>query len=342
MASPEEFRIEQKTRALKLKEEALSRQAQNQMRTEKRLITHQEDVAQKERANRLKAQELVKREHKLADEKCLLDKENESLLIRQNEMNAKKKSMGIIVLPLLLIVCVIGGYLAFDYMSQQKIQYNQIALASKNIDKLANILNMTQEQVMDKSSALQNKKVELDKTKSMLVDLKSTSDQLQTEIIKLKDTSQASQTEKEALSSSADILVLQLSELKTQLDDNYLTIDINEALIDYQEHDIETFKTSLAEYKKKLDLKEGSLNEQQAKQDSLNALLASSKAHNKTLSVQLKEMQQSLKDIQSQLKQMAKENRELTQQNLALSNKLNKFFFKELIFFYTSLLQNLQ
>lgn len=323
MASPEELRIEQKTRALKLKEEALNRQAQNQTRTEKRMMAHQEEVAQKERANRLKAQELVKREQKLDDEKRILERESASLLIRQNEMNAKKRGINIIILPVLLVVCIVGGYLTFDYMNQQKAQYNQIALASKNIDKLANILNMTQEQVMDKSSALQNKKVELDKTKTMLVDLKSTSDQLQTEITKLKDNNQATETEKQALSTSADILASQLSELKTQLDDNYLTIDINEAFIDYQEHDIEMFKDSLAEYKKKLELKEGSLNEQQAKQVLLKELLASSKSQNEALTVQLTEMNQSLKDIQRQLKQTARENKELSKQNLELSKQLN-------------------
>lgn len=323
MASPEELRIEQKNRALKLKEEALNRQAQNQTRTEKRLMTHQEEVAQKERANRLKAQELVKREQKLDDEKRILERENDSLLIRQNEMNAKKRSINIVILPVLLLVCIVGGYLTFDYMSQQKVQYNQIALASKNIDKLANILNITQEQVMDKSSALQNKKVELDKTKNMLVDLKSTSDQLQTEITKLKDNNQATETEKQALSTSADILASQLSELKNQLDDNYLTIDINEAFIDYQEHDIEMFKESLAEYKQKLKLKEGSLNEQQAKQTLLRELLASSKNQNEALTVQLTEMNQSLKEIQHQLKQTARENKELAKQNSDLSQKLN-------------------
>ncbi len=324
MASPEELKLEQKARALKLKEEALTRQAQTQVRTETRLTATQHEVAQKERANRLKIQELNAREQKLEEDKRLAQKELESLTVRQNELEAKKKSANLIILPLLLIVCIVAGYLAFDYMNQQKRQFNQIAIASKNIDKLANLLNLTQEEVIDQSSALKNKKAELDKTKNMLVDLKTTSDQLQTEITRLKDNQQATHAEKSALSSSAEMLVSQLSDLKTQLDDNYLTIDINEAFIDYQENDLKVFKEALSDYQKQLAQKDGSLYEQQAKQVFLEKLLATSKKQNDKLSIQLSEMNESLKDIQNQLKRTAKENKELSQENISLLTELNQ------------------
>lgn len=324
MASADELKLEQKTRALRLKEDALARQAHHQTRTEKRLSSHQEEVAQKERANRLKAQELNKREQKLEEDALLLKKESASLATRQSELEAKRKNANFIILPVLLIVCIVGGYFAYDHMQQQQVQYNQIANASKNIGKLAGILNMTQEEVIDKTSALQNKKLELDKTKTMLVDLKSTSDQLQTEITKLKDTQEHSESEKDALSSSADILASQLASLKTQLEDNYLTIDINEAFIDYQENDLKVFEAALSDYQKKLAMKEGSLTEHQARQILLEQLLASSKQQNNKLSKQLDEMNRSLKDIQSQLKQTLQENKALSQQNNQLSNQLEK------------------
>jgi hypothetical protein len=324
MASPEELRLEQKTRALRLKEDALTRQAQTQLRTETRLISTQEEVAQKERANRLKMQELKAREHKLEEDKRLNNKEVESLALRQAELESKQSTSNFIILPMLLIVCIVGGYLAFDYINQQKLQYNQIALASKNIDKLANILNITQEEVIDKSSALKNKKIELDRTKTMLVDLKTTSDQLQTEITKLKDTQLTTDTEKSTLTSSAEILVSQLSGLKTQLEDNYLTNDINEAFIDYQENDLKGFKKALTDYQEQLAQKEGSLTEQQAKQELLEKLLLTSKKQNDTLSKQLSDMNKSLKDIQSQFQSTSKENKDLAKENMSLLTELNK------------------
>ena len=324
MASPEELRLEQQTRALKLKEDALSRQAQLQLRTETRLTQNQEEVAQKERANRLKAQELSKREQKLEQDRGLIKKESESLTSRLQDLEAKKKNTSLFLLPVLLIVCVIGGYLAFDYMDQQERQYNQIALASKNIDKLANILNMTQEEMLDKSTALHNKKAELDKTKTMLIGLKTTSDQLQDEITKLKSNQLTPETEQSVLSDSAQTLASQLLDLKTQLDDNYLTLDVNEAFIDYQEHDIETFKEALATYKKQLEQKEGSLSEHKIKQTLLEKHLVSSKEQNNKLSSQLSEMNISLKEIQSQLKETMVENKELIKENSNLGNELAK------------------
>lgn len=324
MASPEELRLEQKTRALQLKEDSLSRQAQLQLRTETRLKENQEEVAQKERATRLKAQELNKREQKLEQEQKLLKKEAESLTSRRQELETKKKNTSLILLPVLLIVCIIGGYLTFDHLDQRERQYNQITLASKNIDKLANILNITQEEMLDKSAALHNKKLELDKTKAMLMGLKTTSDQLQDEITKLKGNQPTSEAGNSVLTNSAETLAAQLFDLKTQLEDNYLTLDVNEAFIDYQENDIETFKTALDKYKKQLEQKEDSLSQHKTKQTLLEELLVSSKEQNNKLSTQLSEMNINLKTIQSQLKDTMIENKELLKENSNLSNEVAK------------------
>lgn len=276
MASPEELIIEQRTRALNLKEDSLIRQAEQQAL---------------------------------------------SLAKRQQELAVKQRKNQFYLVPILLVICIAGGYFAFDYMNQQQIQYHQIALASKNIDKLAALLNMTQEEVIDKSNALQSKKIELDKTKTMLVDLKAASDQLQAEITKIQENPLTEGSLKASLNVTAESLASQLANLRTQLEDTYLTIDINEAFIDHQEHDLKTFKAALADYQTKLAKKEGSLNEQQAKQASLESLLASSKAQNDKLSAQLDEMNQSLKSIQSQLSETLKENRQLVKENALLNQQ---------------------
>lgn len=324
MASPEELIIEQRTRSLNLKEDSLLRQAQQQELTEKRLNAHQKEVAEKERSNRLKAQELTQREQKLAEQQRLQEQEALSLAKRQQALAIKQKKNQFYLVPTLLVICIIGGYFAFDYLNQQKIQYKQIALASQNIDKLASILNMTQEQVIDKSNSLQSKKVELDKTKNMLVDLKTASEQLQAEINKLQDGPLTAGSIKQNLNLSAESLVTQLANLRTQLEDNYLTIDINEAFIDHQEHDLKVFKAALSDYQTKLAQKEGSLNAQQAKQASLENLLTSSKAQNDKLLSQLDQMNVKLKIIETQLNETLQDNKALTTENKTLSQQLNR------------------
>lgn len=321
MASPEELILEQRTRALNLKEDSLLRQAEQQALTEKRLNQHQKEVAERERANRYKAQELTQREQKLEQQQQLQEQEALSLAKRQQELAIKQRKNQFYLVPILLVICIAGGYFAFDYLEQQKAQFNQIAQASKNIDKLAAILNMTQEQVIDKSNDLQSKKQELDKTKTMLVDLKTASDQLQAEITRIQENPLTEGSIKASLNLSAESLAAQLANLRTQLEDTYLTIDINEAFIDHQEHDLKTFKAALADYKSKLAKQEGSLTAQQAKQASLESLLASSQAQNDRLSAQLNEMNQSLKSIQSQLAESLIENKQLAKENALLNQQ---------------------
>ncbi len=322
MALPEEIILEQRTRALNLREDSLNRQAEQQTLTEKRLNTHQKEVAEKERSNRLKAQELTLREQKLLEDQQLLEQESLSLANRQVELASRQKKSQLFFLPLLLSVCIAGGYLAYDYVSQQKLHYALISQASKNIDKLANLLNITQDQVIDKSNDLLSKKLELDKTKQMLLELKTTSDRLYEEINKFESNPLTASGEKTTLSVSAETLAAQLASLRTQLEDNYLTIDINEAYIDHQENDLNIFKTALAAHQKKLAQKEGSIQEQQVKQALLEELLQSSKTQNQQLSKQLDALNNSLKELQRELKETLKENRSLIKENAALQTQI--------------------
>ena len=218
MASPEELQLEQKARSLKLKEDALKRQANQQQRTDSRLKAHQDSVAKKERANQFKTQDLIKRERKLQEDSTLLQRERETFSASQ-EAAASRRSSSITLLPVLLVACIFGGYFAYQQLEKRSFHYNQIASASKNIDKLANILSLTQDEVLTQSTALEIKKGELDKTKDMLFDLKQSSDQLRREIQRLKGDQATSASEKASLVESADILAQQLGELKVQLED---------------------------------------------------------------------------------------------------------------------------
>jgi len=322
MASPEEFKLEQKSRSLQLKEEALSRQAQHQQKTEERLQTLQNDVSKTERANQLKSQDLIKREKKYTDENLQLQKERKSLLETQQEEITSRQKPLMYIIPLILVTCIIAGYSAYDQINKKQLQFDQITVASKNIDKLANILSMTQDQVIDKSSALSNKKNELDKTKTMLQALKGTTDQLHTEITQLKSNQSTSESERTALATSAQTLTKQLSKLKEQLEDTYLTIDLNEVFIDYQENDLNVFKDALASHKALLEEKDENLNKQQIQQQVLEQSVEEKSETLSTKTEQLKKLKTEFTTVEDKLKLARIENLKILQQNRQLENKL--------------------
>jgi DNA repair exonuclease SbcCD ATPase subunit len=245
MASPEETELEQKLQALKQQEAALLHQEQQQRLTEERITAHQKAVAETERANQLKAQDLIKREQSTEQERRAFTQERQSFFEAQKLLADKRQKRTRLIIPFLLLTCVIAGYLAFTQFGEQSKQYEQITLASDNIDKLARILSFTQEEMLNNASDLIDKKTQLEKTKNMLSDLSNTSEQLQTEIRQLRSNRATSEVEKTALSVSVKMLSTQLANLNTQLEDNYLTNDINEAFIDYQERDLNNFKDQL-------------------------------------------------------------------------------------------------
>jgi len=324
MASPEELRLEQKARSLQLKEEALSRQAQQQTHTEQRLKTHQDNVAKTERANQLKSQDLIKRETKYADDSRQLNQERKSLLEAQQEAESKRHKPIMLIIPILLVTCIVAGYITYEQINKKQQHYNLIATASKNIDKLASILSLTQDQVIDKSTALSNKKTELDKTKNMLLGLKNTTDQLQSEITLLRGNQATTETEKAALAVSAQSLSSQLASLKTQLEDKYLTIDINEAFIDYQEHDLKVFKTALETHQEMLDQKTSTLNNQHKQQLLLEQKIAEKEDNLSSKAEQLEKLKLKFSTIQKNMSTIQNENSELKNENENLESELKK------------------
>jgi len=318
MASPEELKLEQKSRALQLKEEALTRQAQQQGNTEERIKQHQDSVAKKERANQLKSQDLIQRERKFSEENLQLNKERQSLLQTRREVEETKKKSSVYIIPALLLTCVIAGYFAYDQMNKKQQHFNQISNASKNIDKLADILSRTQNQVMTKSSALKDKKTELEKTKGMLTELNNTSEQLRSEIANLKTNQQTSEAERTTLAESATTLSKQLETLKVQLDDNYLTIDINEAFIEYQDNDIAAFQSVLNEQKKILQLKDENLNEHIVQKQKLEKVIAEKERSLTEKDFALMEKQSSLERLKANFAVFKQEFESTKQENTDL------------------------
>lgn len=263
MASTEQAELEQKLQALKQQEATLLHQEQQQRLTEQRIVTHQKSVAETERANQLKAQDLIKREQSVEQERRAFAQERQRFFETQRLLTSQRQKRTRLVMPFLLLTCIIAGYVAFKQLGEQSKHYEQITQASENIDKLARILSFTQEEMLNNSSALIDKKTQLDKTKNMLSELSKTSEKLQLEIKQLKSNRVTSEVEKTALSVSVKMLSTQLANLNTQLEDNYLTNDINEAYIDYQERDLNNFKDQLTAQINAIQKTELSMLEQQ-------------------------------------------------------------------------------
>jgi len=319
MASPEALQLEQKQRALKLKEDALSRQAEQQLRTEKRIKEHQKNVAEKERANQIKSQDLITRELKYKEETSALNKERQQLLDAQETLESSRQKPWLLIVPFLLLACVVAGYFAYEQLNKKAQHFEQVAVASKNIDKLAKLLTSSQDEVLTASNELLNKKDELSKTKNMMLDLKNTTDQLQLEITQLKGNQETSVEEKSALALSANTLSEQLATLKVQLEDKYLTIDINEAFIDYQENDLNVFKAALTSQQETIQQKEDALSDQQKQQRNLENAIKSKEQRVQAQNTQVSDLNNDLQALRKQLKVIQSANSNLKRQNAALT-----------------------
>lgn len=211
------------------------------------LAEHQQQVADQERANRIKAQDLIQREQRLEDERRMVLQERQMLTNTQATLKASRQRTTALMLPLFLVAAIAAGLFAFNHIEQQEKYFNQVATASKNIDALAKILSVTQDEVVIATSQLSTKQFELERTKSMLEELKDTTDKLQMEIFHLKGYTSSSAEEKTALTISADNLSEKFSALKAQLEDKYLSDDINEAFIEYQENGLKRAHAQLAQ-----------------------------------------------------------------------------------------------
>jgi len=208
---------------------------------------HQQQVADQERANRIKAQDLIQREQRLEDERRMVLQERQMLTNTQTTLKASRQKTTALMLPLFLVAAIAAGLFAFNHIEQQEKYFNQVATASKNIDALAKILSVTQDEVVIATSQLSTKQFELERTKSMLEELKDTTDKLQMEIFQLKGDTSSSAEEKSALTISADNLSEKFAALKAQLEDKYLSDDINEAFIEYQENGLKRAHDQLAQ-----------------------------------------------------------------------------------------------
>jgi len=300
MASPEELQLEQKIRTLKLKEEALSKQAEQQVRTETRIKEHQKSVAEKERANQLKSQSLIDRESRYKEESFLLNQERQSLLDAQQTIERRRQKPFVLILPFLLLACIVAGYFSYEQLNTKEEYFEQVTVAAENIDKLAGLLSSSQKDAQTASNALQNKQKELVKTRAMLVDLRNTTDQLQLEVTQLKGTSDSSTLGETNLASSVVTLSGQLATLKVQLEEYYLTNDVNEAYIEYQEKDLNTVKAQQKNLQTSIENKE--------------LLLLEKDTKTAALSISLENMQNQIEALETRNKELESHN---TQQAVA-------------------------
>ncbi len=294
MLRKEEQELERRERALRVKEDALERRVQQQANTEERLKAHQERVAEKERANQKKAQELIQRERKLNDDSLEVERQLLTVRRQRDNLEARQKQRSVLVLPLLLFICVAAGYASYLHFTHKQSALEQVTSATQNIDKLASVLNMTQEEVLRATNRLANKRNELEKTKSMLGEVRATSEQLQQEITDLRGNQAATLAEKEALSQSANTLAKQLADLRSQLEDEYLTIDINEAFIEYQESDLQQLEQLMAHYKNELATRDREIARQQDLLSALEAQLATRHRSIGTLQARARNLQTAL------------------------------------------------
>lgn len=297
MASPEELELEQKLRALKLKEDALDKQSEQQIKTEKRIKDHQKSVADKERANQLKSQSLIDRELKYKEESVLLNQERQSLLDAKHTIERKHHKPFTLLMPCLLLTCIVAGYFSYDFLNTQEQYFEQASVAAKNIDKLAGLLTNSQKNALTASTELQNKQQELVRTRAMLVDLRATTDQLQLEIEQLKSSQDPTGLDQISLNTSVVMLSDQLAILKAQLEEFYLTNDVNEAFIEYQEKDLTIAKKQQQNLQVSIQNKEQKLKETETQTvqlsrslDTMTNQYLASEARNKELMRQNSEL----------------------------------------------------
>lgn len=303
MASSEQQELERRERKLQTQEQALERRMQQHSHVEARLKANQERVAEKERANQKKAQELMQRERKLDETARDLASQSQMLEQAHAALELRQKKRNVLVIPILLLVCVVAGYTAFLNLGTKQDALQQATRANENIDKLASVLNMTQEEVLAASDKLRNKRQELEKTKSMLNELRQTTEQLEVEILSLRENQAASLAEKEALGTSAATLSQQLKQLRAQLEDEYLTIDINEAFIDYQENNRQQLQQLLTHYKQTLDEREARVANLQQALTSQQALTGKQDAQLNALQSTIANQAQEIETLESRLEE---------------------------------------
>ena len=246
---------------------------------------------------------MIDREAKYQEETFLLNQERQSLLDAQQAVERTRHKPFVLIMPFLLLACIVAGYFSYEQLNTKEQYYEQVTVAAENIDKLAGLLSSSQKTAQTTSNELQKKQNELLKTRAMLLNLRTTTDQLQQEVVQLKNAKGASTPNETALASSVVTLSDQLAILKAQLEENYLTNDVNEAYIEYQEKDLNIVKAQQKNLQATIETKEQLLQEKDTKTAQLST---------------------NLESIQSQLKALKERNEELANQDVQLNAQLKK------------------
>lgn len=108
---------------------------------EKRLEQHQQMLAEQDRANQIKTQDLIRRERQLEQDKQALQAEFRVLKRAQSRNNKASQRRSQLILPILLISAIAAGVFAFDNLAKQERYAAQVNQASDNIDKLTELLH---------------------------------------------------------------------------------------------------------------------------------------------------------------------------------------------------------
>ncbi len=150
---------------------SLAQEKEQLSKLRSRISEHQQIVADKERANQLKAQDLIQREQRLAENEALLKRE-QGLFREQHQTRTQIQSKrGSLVAPILLIACVAAGYFAFENINDQRQYFKQVKAASANVDRLSRVLGITQQKMVKASSELDKKRIELEHAKQLVMSM---------------------------------------------------------------------------------------------------------------------------------------------------------------------------
>ena len=129
---PSQEDLDKQQLALAEQEQALTQREQQQANTQERLSGHQHQVADQERANRLKTKELMLREQKLDDEKQVLQQAQRAVDNAKQQALSAGQQRSALVVPLLLIVCIAAGFFAFSHIEQQEKYFKQVKNLRRN------------------------------------------------------------------------------------------------------------------------------------------------------------------------------------------------------------------
>lgn len=164
---------------------------------EKRLEQHQQALAEQERANQIKAQDLLRRERQFEDDKQALQAELK--LLQRTQARNKKASQrrNQLILPILLISAIAAGVFAFDNLAKQERYAAQVNKASDNIDKLTKLLH-GKVQGLNQGDSYQQLQDKLGQAQSQIVQLEQT---LRLKQVELAQQSQRLKAREQALAS---------------------------------------------------------------------------------------------------------------------------------------------